>query len=131
MRYNEFLSPNAQMFMAAGKGDMTLLKKSIDQGADLNALDLHDTALIVACSRSNYSMAEFLLSKGADPNIIGYRGCTALMSACGYSDLRMVKLLLAHGAKADIKCSSGQTARDIAIQQRKNDIVEYLENFPK
>jgi hypothetical protein len=57
--------------VAVRSGDITLLSLLLDLGFDVNALSGKErsSALSAAVSKGDYGMAEFLLSKGANPNL--------------------------------------------------------------
>ncbi len=83
------------------------VKNLLDGGADVNAtLTSPDEfadgpALTLALNQRNWSMAEYLLSRGADPNVRTPRhGCTALDMAYGsYATEGVIAALKQHGAK--------------------------------
>ncbi|MBA3669179.1 MAG: ankyrin repeat domain-containing protein [Sphingomonas sp.] len=87
-----------------------------------------NTALIVALARRDEEWTEFLLGKGADPNLSGRGGDTPLIAAAraGYFD--GVGWLLQLGAKVDTTNRSGETALILAVQQRQPMIVKVLLN---
>lgn len=94
------------------------------------------TALMYASQENNPEMAEVLLEHGANPNLtahsdnaklIGTEGFTSLMLACQHSAFKVMQTLLAHGADAKTVGANGQTALDIAKQQKQKPMIELLE----
>lgn len=85
-----------------------------------------DTALLVAITNRDDVWTQFLLSKGADPNLASGDGVTPLIAATriGYSDA--VEWLLSKGAKVDGTNRLGETALIVAVQQRHTPIVRVL-----
>ncbi len=94
-----------------------------DAGADLNATTKQEgtTALQIAIINIHYDLANLLLEKGADPNVVDASGMTALYAAVDMrapanmltrpepklhdrlDALGLVKSLLAHGANPNIQ----------------------------
>lgn len=64
---------------SAREGDVESARVMLDAGVDINYGDVDNTsALIVSIMNKQYSFAEFLLDRGADPNTIGAYGRTTL-----------------------------------------------------
>jgi ankyrin repeat protein len=81
--------------------------------ADINARDVDgDTALFVAALGGLTAQVDFLLSRGADPNIQGEQGHFPLRFAVDWGDAKMAQSLLAHGANRNIRDNEGKTAMD-------------------
>jgi ankyrin repeat protein len=76
--------------------DLLLEQKDID----INITNKHgETPLYVACGVSNRAIAEKLLRRNADPNIL-VQNCVSPLSRCIYNcKIRMVQLLVEYGAK--------------------------------
>ncbi len=67
---------------AAREGDVETARVMLDAGVDINYGDVDNTsALVVAVMNKQYTLAKFLLDRGADPNIAGGYGRTALYAA--------------------------------------------------
>jgi ankyrin repeat protein len=103
-----------QLMEASKRGDMRLVKTTLEKGAAVNAVDKGGaTALIHAADRGHVKVVGLLLEKGADVNAKDKGGWTALMwAATGSSSRRteMVKLLIAKGAEVNAKDQTGATA---------------------
>jgi ankyrin repeat protein len=64
---------------AAREGDMETVRAMLDGGVDINYGDVDNTcALTVAIMNKQYSLAKFLIERGADVNIVGGYGRTPL-----------------------------------------------------
>ena len=80
------------------------LQKLIDNGADVNCLNLNGgTALIDAALNGKINFVKLLIKNNADVNVQNRGGMTALMWACHNGDLEMTKMLLDAGADKNIK----------------------------
>jgi ankyrin repeat protein len=97
---------------AAFCGDVQAARRLLDQGADPNGVDRDGyTPLMESLSVGNTSMAEYLISRGADVNARGGFDRTALMSAFG-SDA--TGFLIQHHASLDLVDDAGVTALMLA-----------------
>ena len=100
LEYNRTIphgNDTALMF-AARVGDLESAKLLIAAGADVDAADAWGVTATVLAAHSGFGeLVEFLLGKGADPNL-AKPGFTALHEAIMRRDEKMVNALLAHGA---------------------------------
>jgi uncharacterized protein len=70
------------LHFAAREGDIATVQTMLDAGVDINHLDVDKTsALTVALMNKQYTLAKFLLERGANPNIQDAAGRTALYAA--------------------------------------------------
>lgn len=85
-----------------------------------------DAALHIVARRRDGTWLNFLISKGADPNLSDKNGDTALIivSRLGYEE--GARILLGHRAKVDHPNKLGETPLIIAVQQRQARIVRLL-----
>ena len=89
---------NTALMFAAGVGDLASAKLLVAAGADVNDANAWGVSATVLAAHSGYrELVEFLLEKGADPNM-GGAGFTALHVAIMRRDEKMVSPLLVHGA---------------------------------
>ena len=90
---------SAPLVLAAGEGRVDVVQYLLDEGADVNARELHgNTALTEAAYYSHVSIIKELLLRGADVNMITENG-TALDIALSRKDSTAVDLLNHYGAK--------------------------------
>lgn len=92
--------------MATKKSKKDVIELLLKYGGDLNMnVDTDRGALAIACDSGDLVMARFLLSRGADPNLIkkGYR--YPLYDAARLANIPLIDLLLEHGA--DISIDNG------------------------
>jgi ankyrin repeat protein len=85
-----------------------------------------DTALHLATRNRDLSWINFLLSKGAEPDIGDKNGDTALIIAAriGFEDA--ADYLIRYRANVDATNRRGETALIVAVQQRQPRLVEAL-----
>lgn len=96
-----FPPPKPPLFVACEKGDVDLVKRLLDQGADIHHTcdnDWEKTPLIVAAWNGHIGVAATLLAANADPNYGRDSGKTALFYACSAGHSDVVRLLIENGA---------------------------------
>lgn len=84
---------------AISKGDVSIVKKFIEYGADVNERSNGMTPLMMAARYNNVEIIEYLLSKGADINTRNDNGFTALKYASLSNASQAEALLREKGAK--------------------------------
>ncbi len=91
-----------EFFAAAAAGDAVLMKRLIEAGMDVNAMDMAGkngrTALMFAARAGHAEVVRILIQAGADVNAQGAWNETALMSATQGGSTEVVKILLDCGA---------------------------------
>jgi len=111
--------------MAACRGDLSRVKKHVEQGTDVNARDeCGCTPMHWAVLAESPEVADFLIGKGADVNAKDARNFTPLMAARG---LPMVELLISKGA--DIQAQENLqelTKLHMACRKGDKDVVKFL-----
>lgn len=99
---------------------VSVAKKLVERGADVDSTYNYSTALAFASSDDNIAMVNALLELGADPNA----GNTALASAASKKRVEVAKILLKH-PKTDPNQGEGLTIA--AKEGYKEIIAAYLE----
>ena len=111
-----------------GKGDE--VTKFLDKpGATvINAKDITsgDGALHIVVRRQDSTYLNYLLARGADPNLRNERGETPLLIASSLGSTDMIETLVKHGANVNMGNSSGETALIRAVQRRDATMVRSL-----
>ena len=98
------------------------VKQLLANGSSVNDRDCDgETPLLGAVSAGRIEVANFLLSKGADPHAETYRHETILHLAAASGDFAMIKLALLHGGNTRAVDDRGNTPLLMALGE-----VEYL-----
>ncbi len=101
-------------------GDLDEVRRLLDAGADPNATDEHGSGTLLAFQPA---IIEFLLSRGADPNVqTNENGASVLAGLAYVNQLECVRILLQHGA--DPNCgrdASGETPLHHALAADQPD----------
>ena len=98
--YNRIIPHGGEtaLMFAARAGDLSSAKLLVAAGAGVNDVDAWGVSATVLAAHSGYrELVEFLLEKGADPNMAA-AGFSALHAALMRRDEKMVSALLARGA---------------------------------
>ena len=114
---------------AAREGDIESAQAMLDHGVDIDQTDVDGTnALVVSLMNKKYSLAKYLLDRGANPNLADVKGRAALYAAVDirnedYSALpnrkeddplpsfEIVKALLARGANPNVQLTKNLPGR--------------------
>jgi ankyrin repeat protein len=103
---------------AAEKGDLDLIKKLVDGGANVNLQTPHrapfigginryynggQTPLLLATAEGHVAVAKYLLEKGARADVIDQWGYTPLTHSSRQGHVELVKLMLKQGVKVPPK----------------------------
>ena len=105
--------------------DWPASKASYKPDLDAKARD-GTTALVHAVAQGDATVATYLLSEGADPNIADNAGWTALLHGGDKGQTAVVATLLAHGADPNHRDIYGGTALLFASANGHVEIVETL-----
>ena len=114
-------TPMAPALAAALRdGDLKVVTKLLEAGADVNARDAEgNTPLILASFYAAPRCVELLLEKGADPNAANRSGVTALIRAA--TDYEKTRLLIDAGAKVGARTADlGNTPLILATRRAGN-----------
>lgn len=113
---------------AAAQGDVRLVNELLGKSVPVDAREPNgSTALSGAAVGGQLRMVQLLLERGADVNSInGVLGRTALMNAAEMGHVDVARYLLARGADPELRDANGQTAREIAVSNRRSDVAAVL-----
>lgn len=100
------ITPN-NLFRAIKDNNPDLCAWFIDQGADLNYRNTHNsTPLMLAVNRGYFEICRVLIEKGADINLQNSLGETAMMIAIRKGFLEICKLLIKNGANVNAQTAT-------------------------
>lgn len=117
---------------AIRSGDSALVRKLIEQGADIDSKDRHgQTALMVAAMRGRAAIVQVLVENGVDLNHTAKYNLSALMLAVINGHAEIVQILVEAGAGQEIRGTgapgfSGFTALELAERAGREEIAEIL-----
>lgn len=93
---------------ASQTGGPAELQKAIDEGADINGASFSGTPLYAAVAHQNKAAAQFLLEKGAKPDLEDSSSLAPpLFAAAALGNIELVNLLLKHGANPSFEKQAG------------------------
>ncbi|XP_015059251.1 integrin-linked protein kinase 1-like isoform X2 [Solanum pennellii] len=96
----ENLDSTMQLLFMACKGDVKGVQDLLDEGIDVNSIDLDGrTALHIAACEGHVEVAKLLLSRKANMNARDRWGSTAAADAKHYGNAEVYEMLKARGAK--------------------------------
>lgn len=97
----------------------------VENGAalDLQSEDRGYSALMDAAAAGSAEAVDYLLKRGANPNLTSKDGQTALVIAVGRNDVDLCRRLLSYGADPDIADKLGFSARKYAELFHNPDMV--------
>jgi ankyrin repeat protein len=113
------------LMLAAERGHLGMVKLLEKHGANVNAED-PETALGLASTHGFSEIVEYLLEKGADPNLPDVNRTPPLMPACRNGHTDIVRSLLKYGAQVNWQNVNGCTPLMDSTDSRKPEIVSLL-----
>ena len=121
---------DSPLVIAAYKGYSEIVKKLLEAGADITAVDpeMKATALHAAAYAGRTEAAQVLIAYKIDIDKQGpYNGYTALHDAIWQNNIETAKVLIEAGASLEIKSKDGQTALDLAKARGRKEIAALIE----
>ncbi|KPM04042.1 26S proteasome non-ATPase regulatory subunit 10-like protein [Sarcoptes scabiei] len=95
---------------ACSNGQFNLVKKLIEEGAEIDAKDeMQWTPMIIASSAGHFEIVKYLIQKGAEINTTTINGQTALHYAASKGWRNICQLLIESGADQSIRDRLKQT----------------------
>lgn len=126
---NDRQAANEHFLEYAEKGYLDLVKKFLELGADINAVNHNGaSALILAAFNGHVKLCDYLIEQGIDINRTDQGGFTALMVACeaAKASADLVKTLVDKGADVNARSGRGSTALMAAAKIGHAEIVSLL-----
>ncbi|KAJ3110919.1 Serine/threonine-protein kinase/endoribonuclease IRE1 [Phlyctochytrium bullatum] len=113
------------LMRAAWHGHLGVVHLLVENGAQVDGRN-NTTPLINAAWKGHLEVVRYLVEKGADINRRNHEQNTALILAANWGHLSVVRYLVERGADLGAKGSSGKTAREWALKQKRAAIAEFL-----
>ncbi|OQE42234.1 hypothetical protein PENCOP_c004G00355 [Penicillium coprophilum] len=120
------------LFYATQYGHLNLVKLFFDLDLDFNSRDMELNGLISAAVLNGHErVVQFLLDRGADPNVIvidNFFNMTPLMRASILGQTSVIQVLLNWGVELEIKNYAGRTALSLAAtsRNRSTEVIDLL-----
>lgn len=116
------------LYFAISNEHKEVIKILIEKGASLENLSQDgESALFMATTTNNYELMKTVLKKNKKLiDVPDKEGTTPLMEAAKYGTKQTVEILVKAGAKKDLKNNAGQTALDIAKENKNEDTIKAL-----
>lgn len=113
-------------------GDLSLVKKCVEDGVDINVANEEGlTPLHSSSCNGHADIVKYLLLNGADVNVVDDDMWTPLHGAACFGDVSVVKLLVEHGANIQTMNNDDDTPIDVAAEENTlrylNQCVKNLE----
>ncbi len=113
------------LMLAAFKGNMQLVEKLLEMGADINRVD-NWTAMHYAASEGHDEVVKLFIEKGGKVNVQTYSGVTPLYMAARKPSRKVVMTLLRAGAYRDLCNDKGQSPSDAAKMAGDEELAKFL-----
>lgn len=114
------------LIIACYRGNVAVAEYLIANVKNINYASAQGTALAGLVMHFNKDLAEKLLKKGANPNIVDLNGETALFLAVKSNNVEFVELLLAHNADTSIKDKQQKTVFEYAVESNNQTLINLL-----
>lgn len=126
----QMYSDGFQFLEAVRKKDGDKANDMLDEPGTtiVNARDIStgETGLHITAARRDLTWLQFLLGKGANPNIADKGGVTPLMVACQRGFIEGVQALTKAGARVDVANNAGETPLITAVHNRDVPMMRAL-----
>ena len=110
-------------------GDAEVARALFDLGTPIEFADGNGITMLGRAALNNeVSMAQELIGRGANVNVVDKMGMTPLLWAASmdFGDPAMIELLLKSGARADARNKDGLTALDLARKYGHTEVIPAL-----
>lgn len=117
----------AAIHLAVIKDEINMVKKLLEEGADVNIQGVNNkTPILVASTQGNIEIIKLLVTEGADLNSVSSRGENVLMFAANSGHLEAVKYFVNKGFAINKRNIYGKTAVDFAKENKHSHVSDFL-----
>ena len=117
---------NSQLLQYAEDGNFSMVKKYIESGADIETKYSGSHPILKAAFNGHTKILKYLLSKGADRNVLSNTGRNILVYAVQNKDLELTKYLIANGVSIVRFQRDTLDLLFTAMRHGDIDMLEYL-----
>lgn len=118
---------SSPMHEAAYQGDLQAVERTLEQGARVNAPDVHgDQLLHIAARTGNLELAQLALRRGAVPDQPNAFRQSPLAVAAEAGQLPLVRFFFDQGAQLESADHQGDTPLHLAAKSGHQDVVRFL-----
>lgn len=114
------------LHVAAREGNLNAVKLLVERGADVNQRNWNFATPLVVSSGKKSDIALFLISKGADVNLLDMKHNTSLSYACIHGNKQLAIALLKAGADPNHKGAHNETPIIKAVKTRHYQLIPAL-----
>jgi ankyrin repeat protein len=108
-------------------GHLFIVRMLLKSGANPNIEIDNRTLLFFAVENDDCDLAQLLLTKGAEIDVVDYAGYTPLLRAVRDQRLNMVELLLNHNANVNARINNNMHGiLDIAFSTGNEELIDFL-----
>ena len=115
--------------LAVENGDFEIVKLLIESGANPNKGGVDNSPMHDAVGMERIDLIHLLIQAGAELHTRYHNDETPLMVASYRGNLTIVEILIKAGSCILLTDESGENALEIAIDEDRKDVAEYLENI--
>ena len=116
------------LILATYSSNNEVAKFIVDNSKNLNYSSNSGTAVMAATFKNNVTILEYLLKKGANPNLTDANGQTAVFLTVFTANIEVLQLLLNNNASISLRDKNNKLALDYALLMGNQNIIKLLNN---
>lgn len=116
------------LILATYSNNNEVAKFIIDNSKNLNYTSNSGTAVMAATFKNNIIILNYLLTKGANPNLTDANGQTAVFLTVFTSNIEVLQLLLKYNSSTSLRDKNNKLALDYALLMGNQNIIKLLNN---
>jgi hypothetical protein len=120
------LRSHSLLHIAIAKGQINKIEEELNKGVNINILAGDGLSTLQWAMAAELNIMEFLLKKGANPNVESIEGATPIMNAVQSNKMQHLKLLIQFKGDVNAKDKRGFTALHRAAEMGYVEMVKEL-----